>query len=191
MEKIQQKYNFHKNKKSDINEHLPTLFELSKECDHITEMGVRHVVSTWAFLLAQPKKLISYDIVYHPNIDEVKNLSKEYNLDFTFIKDDSLKCQIEKTDFLFIDTLHCYNQLYEELHLHSKNVNKYIGLHDTESFGLRDEKIYGHASDLVKSKQKKKQGLRNAYQDFLNENNEWQVHKIYRNNNGLTILKRV
>ena len=32
----------------------------------------------------------------------------------------------EKTDLLFIDTLHTYTQLTKELELHSKNVNKYM-----------------------------------------------------------------
>ena len=32
---------------SDINEHLPTIIKYGQECDHITEMGVRGIVSTW------------------------------------------------------------------------------------------------------------------------------------------------
>ncbi len=42
-------YNNLCNEKSDINEHLPTLKRYAEKCDHITEMGVRSVVSTWAF----------------------------------------------------------------------------------------------------------------------------------------------
>ena len=44
-------------KPSDINEHLPTLKKYSEECEHITEMGVRWVVSTFAFLMGKPKKI--------------------------------------------------------------------------------------------------------------------------------------
>ena len=36
--------------RSDINEHLPTLYEYACKCKHITEMGVRTGVSTTAFL---------------------------------------------------------------------------------------------------------------------------------------------
>jgi hypothetical protein len=32
---------------SDINEHIPTILKYGQECEHITEMGVRWVVSTW------------------------------------------------------------------------------------------------------------------------------------------------
>jgi hypothetical protein len=47
---------------SDIFEHLPTLKRYAKECEHITEMGVRWVVSTYALMMGKPKKLISIDI---------------------------------------------------------------------------------------------------------------------------------
>ena len=47
---------------SDINEHIPTLIKYGQECNHITEMGVRGIISTWAFLGSAPKKMISYDI---------------------------------------------------------------------------------------------------------------------------------
>ena len=56
------------NSPSDINEHLPTLKRYADECEHITEMGVRWVVSTYAFLMSKPKKLVSIDI------DPLKNM---------------------------------------------------------------------------------------------------------------------
>ena len=65
MEKILAKYNQHKSASSDINEHLETLYNLGKECSHITEMGVRWVSSTWPLVYSNPKKMISYDL-YNP-----------------------------------------------------------------------------------------------------------------------------
>jgi hypothetical protein len=59
---IENKYNELVNTSSDINEHLPTLRRYAEDCEHITEMGVRWVVSTYAFLVAQPKTLVSIDI---------------------------------------------------------------------------------------------------------------------------------
>ena len=35
---------------SDINEHIPTILKYGQECNHITEMGVRGILSTWAWL---------------------------------------------------------------------------------------------------------------------------------------------
>lgn len=177
---------------SDINEHLPTLLKYANECDHITEMGVRWVSSTWPLLLSNPKKMISYDIVKHPKIDEVIELANENKLNYQFIEDDVLKTNIEETDLLFIDTLHTYNQLICELELHSDKSKKYIILHDTTSFGSVDEVIYNHASSDIKNLETKKQGLWTAVIDFLesDKGKNWQIHERHMNNNGLTILKR-
>jgi len=193
MEKIQKKYREQIENQSDINEHMETLYKYAKECGHITEMGVRWVSSTWAFLLSSPKKLISYDIVKNNNINEVIDISKEYGINFEFDEKDVLSITIEPTELLFIDTLHTYNQLINELNLHSKNVSKYIILHDTVSFGTVDENIYNHASDIIKSSNKTKQGLINAISDFLESENgkEWIIYESFENNNGLTILKKI
>src|SRR6185437_11367238 len=44
----------------DINEHCWLLRELSSQCEHVTEWGKRHNVSTTALLAGQPKILVSY-----------------------------------------------------------------------------------------------------------------------------------
>jgi len=192
MEKIKLIYESECSKRSDINEHLPTLLRYANECEHITEMGVRWVSSTWPLLLSNPKKMISYDIVKHPKINEVVELANVNKLNYQFIEADVLKINIEETDLLFIDTLHTYNQLICELELHSDKTKKYIILHDTTSFGSIDEVIYSHASPDVKSLETKKQGLWTAVMDFLesDKGRKWEVHERHLNNNGLTILKR-
>jgi hypothetical protein len=60
-----------------------------------------------------------------------------------------------------------------------------------QHFGKSDENIYGHASDIVKTKKSEKQGLMTAVEDFLTTDlgQSWEIHKIYKNNNGLTVLK--
>lgn len=191
MEKIKLIYESQKKQISDINEHLETLYKYSKECDHITEMGVRWVSSTWPMLLSNPKKMISYDINLHPNVNDVIKLSEEYNINYSFIVKDVLEVEIEPTDLLFIDTLHTYNQLISELDLHSDKVSKYIILHDTTHFGRIDEVIYDHASEIVKNKEKHKKGLMTAVEDFLLtvKGSRWEIFEVFENNNGLTILK--
>ena len=192
MEKIDEKFKINCLEPSDINEHLPTLLKYGKECEHITELGVRWVSSTWPLLLSNPKKMISVDIVKHPNIDEVIELSKEYNIDYTFIESDVLDMEIENTDLLFIDTLHTYNQLIKELELHSIKVSKYIILHDTVTFGNTDEIIYDESSNLIKNQTVTKTGLKTAALDFLNSEigKDWLIFEEYFNNNGLLIMKK-
>jgi hypothetical protein len=193
MEKILQKYYEHKNNPSDINEHLETLYNLGRECSHITEMGVRWVSSTWPLIYSNPKKMISYDIVTAPNINEVLELCNEYSINYSFEQRDVLQIVIEPTELLFIDTLHTYNQLRKELEIHSNKVSKYIVLHDTEHFGRVDEEIYGHANGSIKTMYTIRQGLMTAIEDFLLSDigRNWKIEKIYENNNGLTILRNV
>jgi hypothetical protein len=171
------------NKQSDINEHLPVLKRYSEECEYITEMGVRTVVSTYAFLMGKPTKLISIDIVpieqYGIDRNDLKNLAKENNIDFEFVVGDTTLIEIKETDLLFIDTLHRYNQLKTELAMHADKAKKYIILHDTTSYAYVGEDIQND------------RGLWPAVEEFLNQNANWIIHEKFENNNGLTILKRI
>lgn len=173
----------------DIYEHMPVLKKYGEECKHITEMGVRGGASTLALIMAQPEKLISYDIRSTPQIEHIMNYSQDVNHEF--IIEDCLTVDIENTELLFIDTLHTYNQLIEELNRHESQVSKYIILHDTTTFARVDEGIYEHASQLVKNKSTSKYGLRTAMEDFLSSNANWEIYEDRTNNNGLTILKRI
>jgi hypothetical protein len=178
---------------SDINEHIPALVEYASECEHITEMGVRAITSTWAFLGAAPKKLISYDIEdpskWGADITMVENVAKQYGLDYEFRKQNVLKIDIEETDLLFLDTWHAYNQLKAELELHSSKAKKYIIMHDTTSYEFRDEPLT--SENAWEGELDFGRGLWAAIQEFLDSTDEWVLHKRYTNNNGLTILKRV
>ena len=178
---------------SDINEHIPTLIDYASECEHITEMGVRAITSTWAFLGAAPKKLISYDIEnpskWGANIDHVYGVAKQYSLDYEFRKEDVLKIDIEETDLLFLDTWHAYCQLKAELDRHNSKAKKYIIMHDTTSYEFRDEPLT--SENAWEGEPPTGKGLWAAVTEFLDENNEWELHKRYTNNNGLTILKRI
>lgn len=179
MNQLQQTYERLCNQPSDINEHLPTLKKYAEECEHITEMGVRWVVSTYALLMGKPKKLISYDI--NPiNSEPIQEMVKG-DTDFEFRVGDTTKIEIEDTDLLFIDTLHHYNQLKLELHLHSNRVKKYIIFHDTTTFEWIGESYEGKMDE---------KGLWYAIEEFLEHNTGWEILERYTNNNGLTILKR-
>jgi|TARA_R110000822_G_scaffold136701_1_gene274199 hypothetical protein len=169
---------------SDINEHIPTIIKYGQECDHITEMGVRGILSTWAWLASSPKKLIAYDLEdpskWKSNIQDVYDTAKAYDLDFSFIKGDVLKLEIEETDLLFLDTYHIYPQVKEELRLHFDKVNKYICFHDTTSFEINGEDG------------KKGTGIWKAIEEFLGENKStWKLKERFTNNNGFTIIERI
>lgn len=165
------------NPKLDIAVHLPVLKEYGKECRHITEMGVRRVTSTWAFLMARPLKLVSIDWDHEPfqvcreTLNEAKDLAHKAGIIFEFRAASTTDVVIEETDLLFIDTWHTYEQLMVELLLHADNTRKYIIAHDT------NEAIFP--------------GMLCGVEDFVNLNPQWSVEKIYTESPGMTILKRV
>jgi hypothetical protein len=172
---------------SDINEHLITLYELSKECDHITEMGVRNVVSTWAFMLRDPKTLIGIDIHRNENVDKALVIYPKWK----FIQADTTKIEIEETDLLFIDTLHTYSQLKKELQLHASKVKKFLVFHDVVTYGFTDEPTDWQTPEIMANyKTGDIKGLMPAISEFLDSTNEWYIYKEFRNNNGLLILAR-
>ncbi len=163
--------------KSDINENVHILYELAKECNSVIEMGVRTGVSTRAFLNTDVR-LISFDIELNQDVQKLFDLAKRKGKDVNYIKENVLKIEIDEIDMLFIDTLHTYEQISQELALHGNKANKYIVFHDTHTFGLRGE-------DRIDQK-----GLLSAIIEFMIKNPHWKF-KIYKtNNNGMTVLER-
>ena len=192
MQKILSKYEELKQTPSDINEHFDTLLKYGSECKIITELGVRGICSTWAFLAAKPNKLISYDLK-HPrffggNLNEVIEAAKEANIDFEFIEGDSTKITIDNTDLLFIDTWHTHDQLSLELKLHANKVNKYLIFHDTTTYEWVDES-FNHVNSWDKNFVGG--GLWAAIEKFLGLNPNWVIEDRFENNNGLTVLKKI
>ena len=178
-------------KPSDMHEHMPNLRMYADECETVTEMGVRGIVSTYAFMISKCKKLTSIDIVnpsvHGSNIQDIYDIAKIIGKDFTFIQGDTTKIEIEPTDLLFIDTLHAYDQLKKELELHANKAKKYIILHDTVTFGQ-----FGHTVEEPGMLFPHIRGLNYAIQEFMEAHrNEWAYDRIYYNCNGLTVLKRI
>ena len=165
---------------SGINEHLPRLRELAAQCEHVTEFGVGHAnvigSSSVAFLAAGPEKLVSYDIIQHPDLLKIAAV-KGRKTKWHFIQQDVLEATIEETDLLFIDTWHVYEQLKAEFRLHACKVRRWIVLHDTTTYGEQGESGVGYL------------GLWPAVEEFL-ERGTFRLVERLTNNNGLAILER-
>ena len=84
------------------------------------------------------------------------------------LKASSLEIELFRHDLLFIDTIHSYEQLSQELKLHSPHTTKYIIMHDT----------------VIPEMQK-------AIREFLIANPDWKPKEVFDNNNGLTVLQRI
>jgi cephalosporin hydroxylase len=84
-------------------------------------------------------------------------------------------------DLLVIDTVHRYDHLLAELQRHGDRVSKWIVIHDTETYGRRDEPGNGEARGP---------GLWPAIEEYCRTHPEWTVETHYPAQHGLTILSR-
>jgi hypothetical protein len=197
---IQKKYELACNTSSDINEHVPTLYKYALRCSHITECGVRSVVSSYAFANAlktiKNNKLIQVDLEKHSNITSFQSECKKEGVNTLFYEGSDLECPIENTDLLFIDTWHVYGHLKRELTRWHNSVSKYIILHDTTVDGDVGETIRTGVDANKQSIQtgipidEINRGLWPAVEEFLEDNPEWTIKETFTNNNGLTILHK-
>lgn len=178
---------------SDINEHMLVLRQFASKCDHVTEFGSRWANgSTIAFLAAQPKTFVSWDLNAELVVSQpVKQLIKMAGATrYQPRVGNTLEIIIEPTDMLFIDTLHTGKQLLSELERHcdpaEAKVRKYLAFHDTKTFGVVGED--GSA------------GLRTAIRQFqkffafplwkIARDNAGRLMDL-ENNNGLVVLEHV
>lgn len=203
MDFVKNKYTHLSNIPSDINEHLPTLYNYAIKCESIIELGVRGCVSSWAFTYGllnnnKPTKELFLNDIEKCDIDELLNSSKDLNIKINYEWINDLKLEINQNyDLTFIDTWHVYGQLKRELEKYSKITNKYIIMHDTtvdEIFGetircgwnaIEQSKMIGFPVEEINS------GLWPAVEEFLQNNTNWVLKERYTNNNGLTILEKM
>jgi len=198
---LEDQYKLKSTTPSDIHEHLPTLRHLAEQCTHITEAGVRSVVSSYAFATALKGKpdhtLVQIDLKKSPNVTRFQAECKAEGVNTLFYEESDLTCPLAATDLFFIDTWHIYGHLKRELARWHSYTKKYIVMHDTtvdEWLGETVRQGWNAAEQSKKSGipvDEITKGLWPAIDEFLKEHPEWLLEKRYINNNGLTILKRV
>lgn len=173
---------------SDINELLPFIYEIALDCETCVEFGVRRPTSTYAFLAAKPKRLISYDIGrYEEEVSEVERLCEDEGQNFQFVLADVLQIEIEECDCCLFDTYHTYTQLSKELQLHAPKIKKYMMFHDTISFRYNGQQWTPGVADFMNCGR----GIYPAIEDFLKANPQWELYREYDFNNGMVILKNI
>ncbi len=160
---------------SDIRLDIPVLYEHAKQCKHITEFGTGHGLSATAFLYAQPDILTCYDVRFLPRAYELEEVSG--GTKFSLIAKPDLEVEIEETDLLFIDTIHTYLQLSQELRMHGNKARKFLIFHDTVVYGKTGE-------DGTRP------GLLYAINEFVKSSPWWRFKEHHVKHNGLLILER-
>jgi hypothetical protein len=163
---------------SDISAHLPLIEYFASKCNHCTELGTRDGHSTIALIAGCKGKVISYDINLTPLLNELYGINLPCQWVFRQESSIAPENQIEETDLLFVDTLHSYNQVKEELRLWGAITQKYIIFHDTFSHGE-----YAHDCGSI-------EGINRAISEFLKNNKSWKsIYKV-EFNHGLHILEK-
>lgn len=199
-------YNFSKecvgHASSDIDEHLPTLYEYARQCDTIVECGVRKAVSSYAFALAlkgNPKnKLHLIDVqLSSDSVNAFLRRAAQEGVNANFTLGNDILCERIHCDMLFIDTWHIYGQLKRELAYWHEYAGKYIILHDTTVDAVYGETLRNGWDPIEQSRtsgipiDEIRMGLWPAVEEFLAAHPEWILEKRYTNCNGLTVLKRI
>lgn len=166
-----------RSEESDIRDLIDVLVKYGHDCQHITEFGIGDGSSAIAWLFSRPKNLVCYDIGRQPSVDDIARLASENGIDFVFHEANTAHVTINPTDLLFIDTVHNAGQLEHELKNES-HVNKFIIMHDTETYGDVGE---GGA-----------EGMQYAIDRFLHsKRSEWKLAEHLMESNGLTVLERI
>lgn len=127
-----------------------------KECTSYTELGINQGTTLAVAVLQNIPYIRAYDISLSP-YNNAKHLFNTYSinnkLNYKVYEFDTLKCDIDPTDLLYIDTKHDYKHLSQELKLHGHKAKKYIIFHDTHT----------------------QQGLKKAVLEYVERNKEWKV----------------
>ena len=199
---INKKYTLLCNRRSDINQHLPTLYKYALECKTVLELGVRGCISSWAFALGLLNGKNDLCTLYMNditpcNVSELIESCKNTKLKLNYIWMNDLQIELtENVDLTFIDTWHVYGQLKRELEKFSKTTNKYIIMHDTQVDKIYGETIRCGWNAVAQSIQtgipvdEITCGLQKAIDEFLETNSNWKIKEVFTNNNGLTILEK-
>jgi len=177
MNQIEQVVEFFRSNTPDINEHLDTLTRLAEECEAVTEFGFRWGASASALIKGKPAKFTTYDLVIPIECRDLINSAKGETWT-QFNEASILDVEIEPCDLLFIDTLHTYKQLKQELEKHAEKAKKYLVFHDTHT--------YRHKGEDGTEK-----GLYDAIQEYIADHPHWIIHFDHQNNNGLLALRRI
>jgi len=145
--------------------------EKLKHCDSYTELGINQGATLGIAFLNEVKVIRAYDIALNPYNVAREHFDKhatKHNIDLKVYESDTLKVDLDYVDLLYIDTRHTYEHLKKELTLHGDKAKKYIIFHDTFA----------------------QHGLEQAVEEYVADNEYWEVITNCKINVGFMTIKR-
>jgi hypothetical protein len=174
---------FNRSDGSDISAHLPLLKYFASLCDTVAELGSRNAFSTTAFISGARERVISLDIQRTEDTDILEEMQKVYELPciWEFRQQNTIDPtnKIEEVDFLFVDSLHTFHQVQQELFIHGNQAKRFLGFHDWYSQRIKSIDIQGE------------EGIGRAIEEFMKTNPLWSpVYESFFNHGMLILEKR-
>lgn len=170
--------------------HLPRLRALAAGYDLAVEFGVKQGASSTALLLGA-SHVISFDVVETSQARALQVVAQdrwEYRLQ------DSRRAFVPECQLLFIDSLHTYAQVRDELEAHAHKVKRYLVFHDSVTFGSIGAK--GESGEHLWPYQRgasvplEALGIRPAIDELMIHDPSWRIAKHYTDSHGLLVLER-
>lgn len=171
-----------------ISAHLPRLRELAEGCDVAVEFGVKRGASSSALLLGA-KSVISFDIQPTDQALLLKQIAPHWD----YRLEDSRTADVPECDLLFVDSLHTYAQVRDEL-AHADKVRRLIAFHDVTTFGEvgavgetgRQAWTYSPGKMLPAQHA----GIRPAIDELMVRDDSWRIKARHVDSHGLLVLER-
>ena len=114
----------------DVTDHMEKLKSYASQCSHVSELGIKNVGSTLAFISGLPATVVSYDQspMEIQGVDRVElaELALANNVTFTFVEEDPINSTIANTDLLFIYDALESSRLSQHLSSHGNKASKFI-----------------------------------------------------------------
>lgn len=198
-ESLEDLYNSYMSEEDHSSWYLTNLMDIASECDTITEIGMFQGHSISAFLRTNPKKVIGYDIDISPiNVNTFNRLCPK-DTDLHFKQDNSLTMDvIDECDLLFIDSVHRYEHVIQELIRHGNQAQKFIVVHDTNYPTDTRVVVWHYQHDGIKSTSElayaanlKYKKVGDAVKEFVDNSNEiWYHYKELTEQSGMMVIAR-
>lgn len=151
--------------RTPMSHHLPALRLLAAQCKNAVELGVNRGGSTTALLLGCGD-VTSYDLVQTRAGRQLATIAGD---SWRYRIEDSRTAVPQACDLLFIDSLHTFDQVRDELNRHGDYVRRMIAFHDTVTFGSvgSDGNTGKHAEGVL--------GIRPAIDLFMASRPAWRI----------------